>query len=105
MDGIPVALMEAMACGIPVVATDVSGIPELVRNAETGLLVPTGEPRMLAAALRVLLDDEPFRRRLADAARTLVEREFSLAVEAAKLATLFAESLAGRRGATCEAVS
>jgi colanic acid/amylovoran biosynthesis glycosyltransferase len=58
MDGIPVALMEAMAAGIPVVATALSGIPELVRDGETGLLVPPSAPAELAEALRRLVVDE-----------------------------------------------
>lgn len=68
-DGLPVTLVEAMASGVPVVSTPVAGIPELVLDGETGLLVPPGDPQGLAAALRRLLDDPRLRERLAAAAR------------------------------------
>ncbi len=93
MDGIPVALMEAMASGIPVVATSISGIPELVRDGETGLLVPPGDPTALAEAMSTLLRDRELAERVALAAREVVEREFSLATETERLARLFEPSL------------
>ena len=52
MEGIPVALMEAYAAGLPVIATDISGIPELVRPGETGVLVPPGDAVALANAIK-----------------------------------------------------
>jgi glycosyltransferase involved in cell wall biosynthesis len=96
MEGIPVALMEAMAAGAPVVATDLSGIPELVRPGETGLLVAAGDAPALAAALASLLEDGELAAGLARRARALVERSFSLADEAGRLGDLFAESVSGR---------
>lgn len=69
-EGIPVVLMEAMASGVPVVASDISGIPELVEHEFTGLLVPPGEAGALAEALRRLHDDPDLRRRLAAAGRS-----------------------------------
>ncbi|HYN63399.1 MAG TPA: glycosyltransferase family 4 protein, partial [Candidatus Limnocylindrales bacterium] len=75
MDGIPVALMEGMAVGTPVVSTRLSGIPELVTDDENGLLVEPGDPTYLAAAIRRLLDDRPFAHGLAvSAARTIADR-------------------------------
>jgi glycosyltransferase involved in cell wall biosynthesis len=94
MDGIPVALMEAMAAGVPVVATELSGIPELVVDGETGLLVPPGRPDALEAAMRRLLDDAELRSRLARRAREHVAERFSLASETERLAALFEEALA-----------
>jgi glycosyltransferase involved in cell wall biosynthesis len=91
MEGIPVALMEAMASGVPVVATRLSGIPELVQDGVTGLLVEPHDPDGLAAALERLLADDALAARLAQAARGLVERSFSLPVEAQRLGALFAE--------------
>ncbi len=68
MEGIPVALMEAMAAGVPVVATRLSGIPELV-SADTGMLVEPNDSRALAEAIERLLDDRDLARRCADGAR------------------------------------
>src|SRR5262249_16325102 len=64
-DGLPTTLLEAMALGTPCVATDVTGIPEVVRDGETGILVPQHDPTALAAALAYLLDDPEARVRLA----------------------------------------
>jgi glycosyltransferase involved in cell wall biosynthesis len=91
MEGIPVALMEAMAAGVPVVATRLSGIPELVQDGVTGLLVEPHDPPALAAALERLLADDALAAELAHNARALVERSFSLAVEARRLGDLLAE--------------
>lgn len=90
MEGIPVALMEAIACGLPVVATEMSGVPELVRDGETGVLATPGSPESLRAAiLRVLADPEGSAVR-ADAGRRLVEEQFDLHASARALAGLFA---------------
>jgi glycosyltransferase involved in cell wall biosynthesis len=56
-EGTPVALIEAMAAGVPVVATSVGGVPDVVRDGETGWLVPGGDPRALAAAVQAALRD------------------------------------------------
>lgn len=77
-EGIPVALMEAMASGLPVVASELSGIPELVEHQETGLLVPPGDPEALAGALARLAADGELCRRLGRAGRRKVRREFDL---------------------------
>lgn len=87
MEGLPVALMEALACGLPVVSTRLSGIPELVRHEQTGLLAEPGDPASLARALeRVLSARDP----VAPAAgRALVEAEFDVDRTAGQLAALF----------------
>ncbi len=88
-DGIPNVLVEAMAVGLPVVSTAVSGIPELVRDGQTGLLVPPEDPAALAAALR-RLTDPVLRERLALAGQVLVAQEFDGDALAKQLAGLFA---------------
>lgn len=74
-DGIPNVLAEAMATGLPVVSTPISGIPELIEHGTNGLLVPPDNPLALADCLALLLDDSRLRSRLGDAARcTIVDR-------------------------------
>lgn len=85
MEGIPVALMEAMAASRPVVASALSGIPELVENEVTGLLVDANNPEILAAALHRLADDPDLRRRLGEAGRLRVEADFDLRTNVAAL--------------------
>lgn len=78
MEGIPVAIMEALAVGLPVIGTSLSGLPELLRQDATCLLATPGDPTSLAAALRSLLDDHGAARRRARAGRALVEAEFDI---------------------------
>ncbi len=78
MEGIPVALMEAMAASRPVIATPLSGIPELVHDCGTGLLVDANNPDLLARAIRRVAGDLELRRRLGDAGRAAVEENFDL---------------------------
>lgn len=77
-EGMPGVLMEAMASGVAVVATDVRGTNELVVNGESGLLVPAYDPPALARALGTLLDDRELRDRLARGGRRRMEERFSL---------------------------
>jgi colanic acid/amylovoran biosynthesis glycosyltransferase len=88
-EGIPVVLMEAMASGVPVVASGISGIPELVADGESGLLVPPRDPRALTDALRRLHDDRALRERLALAGREKVVGEFDVRKNAAELVGRF----------------
>ena len=71
-DGLPVVLLEALARGLPVVTTSVVGIPELIEDRVTGLLVPPDDPEALAAAIAQLLDDRDLARDLGAAGRRLV---------------------------------
>jgi len=89
-DGLPTVLLEAMACGTPCLSTDLVGIPEVVRHRETGIVVPEHDIESLAAAMQRLLVDPRVRRRLALAARKLMEREFDIRRNAAHLRRLFA---------------
>lgn len=76
-DGLPNVLMEAQAFGVPVLSTDVSGIPELVTHGENGFLVPQREPDALAGAVAQLLGDAELRRRLGQAGAKHVRENFS----------------------------
>jgi glycosyltransferase involved in cell wall biosynthesis len=88
-DGLPTVLLEAMALGTPCVSTDVTGIPEVIRGGETGLVVSQGDPGALAAAIGRLLQETDLRVRLADRARRLVEAKFDVNRNAAQLREVF----------------
>ena len=75
MEGIPVSLMEAMASGLPVVATNISGIPELVKPDETGYLVPPEEPLALAEAIMKVYEDPKRAAHYAKTGRDFVLKE------------------------------
>ena len=76
-EGMPVSLMEAAACGVPAVAPDVGGIPELIVHGETGLVTPAGDARAFADALDEMLGDERSRLEMGRAARRRAEACFS----------------------------
>jgi glycosyltransferase involved in cell wall biosynthesis len=88
-DGLPNVIQEALALGTPVISTDVTGIPEVVRNGETGLQVPQHDVAALAAAMERLLGDAALRVRLAAAARRLIEAEFNIHHNAARRRAIF----------------
>jgi glycosyltransferase involved in cell wall biosynthesis len=78
-EGLPVSPMEAMACGVPVVGSDASGMPDLLEGQESGgVIVPRGDAAALASALGRMLDDLDLARRIGDAARRRAEQSFSL---------------------------
>lgn len=89
-DGVPNVLVEAMAMGLPVAATNVSALPELAIHGETALTCNPDDPAALAANLRRLLDDPALAGRLAAAARELVGREFDNVANIRRLAAVFA---------------
>lgn len=95
-DGLPTVLLEAMAIGTPCVATDVTGIPEIVRHEQTGLQVPQHDPEALARAIERLLNDADLRVALARRARQLVESSFDIVPNTARLREIF--SRAGSAG-------
>jgi glycosyltransferase involved in cell wall biosynthesis len=96
MDGIPVAYMEAMALGVPVCATAVSGIPELIHHGESGVLASAGDPSTLADALEELLTDADRRARLAQGGRARIEAEFTITRNVDILQELFAQAIENR---------
>jgi glycosyltransferase involved in cell wall biosynthesis len=93
-DGIPNVMVEAMACGIPVVGTDVSGLPELVTSGENGMLVPPEDPESVAEALARLHLDPELARALGRRAEATVRERFDGDRLARELATLFREATA-----------
>ncbi len=97
-DGLPTVLLEAMALGTPCVSTPVTGIPELVRDGTTGLIVPEHDPHALAAALVRLLDDPLLRVRLAKRGRRLIEAEFDIHRNADELRRTFGRGVRRRSG-------
>ena len=92
-DGIPNVLVEAMAVGLPVISTNVSGIPELIEHGVSGWLTPPKDVQALAAAIEELLNDAALRERLSRAAREQVCREFDAEVNVAALQQLFLDCL------------
>jgi glycosyltransferase involved in cell wall biosynthesis len=89
-------LIEAMASGLPVVATDVGGSHEVVADGKTGVLVPAEDPEALAGALRTLLLDPGMRRAFGDAGRIVAEQRFSVERMARDYAALYDEVLSRR---------
>ncbi|MEW6358168.1 MAG: glycosyltransferase [Planctomycetota bacterium] len=92
-EGLPNAVIEAMACGVAVVATDVGGTGEAVKDGETGLLVPPRSPRDLAEAMQRLLESPSECRRMGDRAREFVEREFGMETMVSSTVRLYRERL------------
>lgn len=77
-EGLPYTIIEAMMSGLPVVATRVGGVPELVENEVTGFIVPPKNPQALAKGLQRLLDDPELRHRMGQLGREKALREFTL---------------------------
>lgn len=89
MEGIPVALMEAMAAGLPVIASRLSGIPELVEDGRSGILTPPEDAAALAAAIRCL-ESPQLRSRMGECGRLTVRRDYDLRRNVTRLAEFFA---------------
>ncbi|GAA0998857.1 glycosyltransferase [Subtercola frigoramans] len=88
-EGLPTIILEAANEGLPIVATTHSGIPEAVKNEITGLLVPEGQPDLLAAALSRLLSDPDFAAELGAAGKRFISDEFDIRICAAKLESIY----------------
>ncbi len=93
-ENLPLALIEAMQAGRPIVAAAVGGVPELIEDRKTGLLVPPGDPGALARAIRELAGDETLRRRLASEARRQAVQRFTGERFAEQMGEFYGEMLA-----------
>jgi glycosyltransferase involved in cell wall biosynthesis len=93
MEGIPVSIMEALASGLPVIASDISGISELVRPDETGYLVPPEDPKALADGLEFIYRNPTLALQRARQGQALIRKEFELSRSARKLAHAIGQSL------------
>jgi colanic acid/amylovoran biosynthesis glycosyltransferase len=95
-EGVPVVLMEAMAAGVPVVATRIAGVPELVDDGISGLLVPPGDVASLALGIERLLQDAALRNRFAVSGRQKVAVEFNTETESRRLCQILTGALGGQ---------
>jgi glycosyltransferase involved in cell wall biosynthesis len=95
-EGLPKVLLEAAACGKPIIATDVPGCREIVKHGVTGLLIPSRDPAALAAAIDSLLRDPLLRTTMGLAGREAVIRTFSVEKVTGQVIQLYRELLAGR---------
>lgn len=96
-EGTPLALMESMDAGVPVVATRVGGTPDLIEDGVQGVLVPPRDPAALAAAIAGLLDDPERRREMGERARERRSSEFDIEVSAARFGELYERLVAAHR--------
>jgi glycosyltransferase involved in cell wall biosynthesis len=88
-EGFPVTILEALSCQTPVVATPVGGVPEIIKNNETGILVPPGNSIHLAEAIDYLLENEDVRLKIASEGRKLVKEQYSLENACKKLCSIY----------------
>jgi glycosyltransferase involved in cell wall biosynthesis len=96
-EGLPLVLLEAAAAGKPIVASDIDGVREVVRDGETAVLVPPGDPDRLAGAILRLLEDRDLARRLGQRARDEIPPRFTLSGMAGAVQSLYLE-LSARKG-------
>ena len=96
-EALGLVVLEAMLLGCPVVSTAAGGVGDLVRDGETGLLVPRGDEQALAAAIARVLDDEPLRKRLTANARDFAERTSSVEAMVDQYAELYVTAASARR--------
>jgi glycosyltransferase involved in cell wall biosynthesis len=96
-EGSPNVLLEAMAAGVPVVATAVGGVPEIATDGQTALLAQARNPASLAQAIQRMLEDSELRCRLAQNARELAEREYSPEAYRRSLVGIYQKVLSGQQ--------
>jgi glycosyltransferase involved in cell wall biosynthesis len=95
VDGLPNVILEAMASGLPVVASAISGIPLAVTDGENGLLVPEQDPQALRTALDALLSSAETRQRMGQASRLRAERDHTWQVISGRYRAAYLEHLPG----------
>lgn len=95
IDGLPQMLMEAMACGLPAISSDLVGIPDLIQDGETGMLLPPGDAGALASALERMMDEPALAKRLAEAGRRRILEVFDIRTSLEPLLDLFRARVAG----------
>ena len=88
-EGLPIVILEASACGIPVVSTYHSGIPEAMIDGETGFLVSEKDDRSLADRLDMLLSDRTLGKKMGQQGRDLIDEKFNIRKQTAKLETIY----------------
>ena len=96
-EGVPITLIEAMAAGLPIVATDCGSVRDMVEDGEQGFVVPVGDVENFADRLRILANDEALRTRLGKSGRARAESEFRIQNTARKYEELLTDVLA-RKG-------
>jgi glycosyltransferase involved in cell wall biosynthesis len=90
-DTFPNTILEALACGIPVIATAVGGIPEQIHEGKTGFLTPLGDASAMAGAIWRLLEDPDLRKKMGDAAIREVNEKFSLDLQVKRFLSWYEE--------------
>ncbi|MGB9914279.1 MAG: glycosyltransferase family 4 protein [Candidatus Bathyarchaeales archaeon] len=88
-EAFPVTILEALSCETPVIATPVGGVPEIIKNHETGMLVPPGKPIQLAKAIDYLLENDDVRLKMACEGRKLAKEQYSLEIACKKLCSIY----------------
>jgi glycosyltransferase involved in cell wall biosynthesis len=96
-EGVPLAILSGMAAGRPIVSTRVGGIAEVIRDGQSGVLVPRREPAAFAKAVDELLDDGARQQRLGIAAQRFIETEYSLEAATRRVEQLYQELVAPAR--------
>jgi glycosyltransferase involved in cell wall biosynthesis len=99
-EGLPYTILEAMAAGIPVIATDVAGTRDVVRDGETGLLVPPGDVPALREAIRQIFDNQELKSKLAQAGRQIVVHDFRLEDCVHRMEKLYQDVLSAKSAIT-----
>ncbi|CAB1063931.1 hypothetical protein D1BOALGB6SA_8716 [Olavius sp. associated proteobacterium Delta 1] len=94
-EGLPNAILEAMACGLPVVATDVGGIPEIVENGKSGILIGTRSANSIATAIQFLLENTEMRERMGQEGRNIIKNRFTWDRGAKELKKIYLNILKG----------